>query len=36
LAESGGSPFASAMQAAMGAVEELGDDVERNYKQQLT
>jgi hypothetical protein len=36
LGESGGSPFASAMQAAMGAVEELGDDVERNYRRQLT
>jgi hypothetical protein len=29
---SGASPFATAMQAALGAVEELTDDVERNYK----
>jgi hypothetical protein len=32
LGETGGSPFAAAMQAALGPVEELGDDVERNYK----
>jgi hypothetical protein len=32
LGESGGSPFAAAMQAALGSVEELTDDVERNYK----
>jgi hypothetical protein len=35
LGDSGVSPFASAMQAAMGSVEELADDVERNYKLQL-
>jgi hypothetical protein len=32
LGESGGSPFAAAMQAALGSVEELTEDVERNYK----
>jgi hypothetical protein len=32
LGESGASPFAATMQAALGSVEELGDDVERNYK----
>jgi hypothetical protein len=32
LGESGGSPFAAAMQAALGSVEELTDDVERHYK----
>jgi hypothetical protein len=32
LGESGGSPFAAAMQAAAGSVEELAADVERNYK----
>jgi broad specificity phosphatase PhoE len=32
LGESGVSPFAAAMQAALGSVEELSDDVERNYK----
>jgi hypothetical protein len=32
LGESGASPFAAAMQAALGSVEELTDDVERNYK----
>jgi hypothetical protein len=32
LGESGGSPFAAAMQAALGSVEELSDDVDRNYK----
>ena len=36
LGESGTSPFASAMQSAMAAVEELSNDVERNYKLQLT
>jgi hypothetical protein len=36
LGESGGSPFAAAMQAALGSVEELADDVERNYKLPLT
>ena len=33
LGDSGGtSPFAAAMQSALGAVEGLGDDVEQNYK----
>jgi hypothetical protein len=32
LGESGASPFAAAMQAALGSVEELADDVERSYK----
>ena len=32
LGDSGGSPFAAAMQAAVGAVEELTADVESNYK----
>ena len=32
LGESGASPFAAAMQAALGSVEELTADVERNYK----
>jgi hypothetical protein len=32
LDESAGSPFAAAMQAALGSVEELTEDVERNYK----
>ena len=32
LGENGASPFAAAMQAALGSVEELADDVERNYK----
>ena len=32
LGDGGASPFAAAMQAALGAVEELADDVERNYK----
>jgi hypothetical protein len=36
LGESGGSPFAAAMQAALGSVEELADDVEGNYKLPLT
>ncbi len=32
LGESSSSPFAAAMQAALGSVEELSDDVDRNYK----
>lgn len=32
LGESGGSPFAAAMQSALGSVEELAADVERTYK----
>jgi hypothetical protein len=32
LGESGASPFAAAMQVALGSVEELANDVERNYK----
>ena len=32
LGESGGSPFVAAMQSALGSVEELTEDVERNYK----
>jgi hypothetical protein len=32
LGDSGGSPFAAAMQSAVGAVEELTADIERNYK----
>ena len=32
LGGSGASPFAAAMQSALGAVEELAADVERNYK----
>ncbi len=32
LGDSGGSPFAAAMQAALGAVEELAADVEQHYK----
>jgi hypothetical protein len=32
LGESGASPFAAAMQSALGEVEALGDDVERNHK----
>jgi hypothetical protein len=36
LGESGASPFASAMQAAAGSVEELAADVERNHKLPLT
>jgi hypothetical protein len=36
LGESGVSPFAAAMQAAVGAVEELAADVERNHKVPLT
>jgi hypothetical protein len=35
LGESGGSPFAATMQAALGAVEELAADVESNYKMPL-
>jgi hypothetical protein len=35
LGESGGSPFASTMQAALGSVEELASDVEGNYKMPL-
>jgi hypothetical protein len=36
LGESGASPFAAAMQVALGSVEELADDVERNHKLPLT
>jgi hypothetical protein len=36
LGESGASPFAAAMQAAVGPVEELASDVERSYKLPLT
>jgi hypothetical protein len=36
LGESGASPFATAMQAALGSVEELADDVERHHKLPLT
>jgi hypothetical protein len=36
LGESGGSPFALALQAAVGAVDELAADVERNYKLALS
>jgi hypothetical protein len=36
LGESAASPFAAAMQAALGSVEELADDVDRNYKLPLT
>jgi len=32
LGESGASPFAALMQGALASVEELADDVERNYK----
>ena len=35
LGESGTSPFAAAMQAALGSVEELAADVEDNYKMPL-
>lgn len=35
LGESGASPFAAAMQAALGSVEELTEDVARNYKLRL-
>ena len=36
LGNSGTSPFAAAMQAALGSVEGLSDDVERNYKLPLS
>jgi hypothetical protein len=36
LGEDGASPFAAAMQAALGSVEELASDVERNHKLPLT
>jgi hypothetical protein len=36
LGESGASPFAAAMQSALGSVEELTADVERNHKVPLT
>jgi hypothetical protein len=36
LGEGGASPFAAAMQAALGSVEELADEVEQNYKLPLT
>jgi hypothetical protein len=36
LGDGGESPFAAAMQAAIGSVEELSDDVERNYKLPLS
>jgi len=36
LGESSASPFAATMQAALGSVEELADDVERDYKVPLT
>ena len=36
LGESGVSPFAAAMQAVVGSVEELAGDVERNHKVPLT
>ena len=36
LGESGASPFAAALQAALGPVEELTADVERNHKVPLT
>jgi hypothetical protein len=36
LGESGASPFAAAMQAALGSVEELAEDVDRNHKLPLT
>jgi hypothetical protein len=36
LGESGASPFAAAMQAALGSVEELASDVEGNYKLPLS
>jgi hypothetical protein len=35
LGESSASPFAAAMQAALGSVEELAADVESNYKMPL-
>jgi hypothetical protein len=36
LGESSASPFSALMQGALGSVEELADDVERNYKVPLT
>ena len=36
LGESGASPFAAAMQAALGSVEELAADIEGHYKLPLT
>ena len=36
LGESHASPFATAMQAGLGSVEELAADVERNHKLPLT
>jgi hypothetical protein len=36
LGDSDASPFAAAMQAALGSVEELAADVERNYKLPLS
>ena len=36
LGEGGASPFAATMQAALGSIEELADDVERNHKLPLT
>jgi hypothetical protein len=36
LGDSGASPFATAMQGALGSVEELAADVERNHKLPLT
>jgi hypothetical protein len=36
LGESGASPFATAMQVALGSVEELAEDVDRNHKLPLT
>jgi hypothetical protein len=36
LGDGGPSPFAAAMQAALGSVEGLADDVERNHKLPLT
>jgi hypothetical protein len=36
LGDESSSPFAAAMQAALGSVEELTDDVERNYKLPLS
>jgi len=35
LGDSGGSPFALSMQAAVGAIEELTSDIEANYKLSL-
>jgi hypothetical protein len=36
LGESGGSPFGASMQSALGAVEELAADIERNHKLELS